>query len=318
MSRAEGTGSGAATLSVVVPVYFNEQSLPLLFDALLKVETCLQERTLRLELIFVDDGSRDGSMAVLRELKRRRPATKVVKLTRNFGAVRASKTGFRFVTGDCFMILAADLQDPPELILEMVDRWREGAKFVVCVREDREDSLVSTLFSRFYYWLIRLFVVRDYPRHGYDVALMTREFLPYLLDSAKNFNTALFAYWLGFEPVRISYTRRKRLYGKSRWTFLKRVKFFLDSILGFSIVPIRLMSLFGAFVSLISFGYGSVIAINALRGIANVPGFPTLVVITSFLLGIVIMMLGVIGEYIWRIFDEVNRRPEVVIDEILD
>jgi polyisoprenyl-phosphate glycosyltransferase len=306
-----------ATLSVVVPVYFNEQSLPGLFDALLEVEESLRERGLGLELIFVDDGSRDGSLAVLRDFKRRRPATKVVKLTRNFGAVHASKTGFRFVTGDSFMILAADLQDPPELILEMADRWRQGAKFVVCVRENREDSAGSVLFSRLYYRLIRLFVVSDYPREGYDVALMSRDFLPYLLDSSKNINTALFAYWLGFEPVRICYTRRKRRHGKSRWTFFKRVKFFLDSILGFSIVPIRLMSLFGALVSLASFAYGSVIAVNALRGISEVPGFPTLVVIISFLLGVVIMMLGMIGEYIWRIFDEVSRKPEAVIDEIL-
>jgi len=305
------------TLSVVVPVYFNEPSLPLLFDALMEVEAGLRERGLGLELIFVDDGSRDGSLAALREIKKKRPATKVVKLTRNFGAVRASKTGFRFVTGDCFMILAADLQDPPELILQMADLWRQGAKFVVCVREDREDSPVSVLYSKLYYRLIRLLVVRDYPPQGYDVALMSRELLPYLLDSSRSVNTALFAYWLGFEPVKIRYTRRKRLHGKSRWTFFKRVRFFLDSILGFSIVPIRLMSLFGAFVSLASFGYGAVIAINALRGLGSVPGFPTLVVIISFLLGVVIMMLGTIGEYLWRIFDEVSRKPEAVIDEVL-
>jgi dolichol-phosphate mannosyltransferase len=307
----------SGTLSVVVPVYFNEPSLPVLFDALLEVEKGLQERGLALELIFVDDGSRDGSLAALRAIKQRRPATKVVKLTRNFGAVHASKLGFRFVTGDCFMILAADLQDPPELILQMADLWQQGAKFVVCVREDREDSALSVLFSRIYYRLVRLLVVRDYPPEGYDVALMAREFLPYMLDSGKNVNTALFAYWLGFAPARIRYTRRKRRHGKSRWTFLKRVKFFLDSILGFSIVPIRLMSLFGALVSLLSFGYGAVIAINALRGLGSVPGFPTLVVIISFLLGVVIMMLGTIGEYIWRIFDEVSRKPEAVIDEIL-
>lgn len=309
--------SGPAILSVVVPVYFNEHSLPPLFEALLDVEERLREKDFQLELIFVDDGSRDGSLAVLRQLKQRRPATRVVKLTRNFGAVHATKTGMRFVTGDCFLVLAADLQDPPELILEMADLWRQGAKLVLCVRKDREDSPASVLFSNIYYRLVRLFVVKDYPTGGYDLALMDKQFLPYLLDSAKNVNTPLYAYWLGFEPVRIEYSRRKRLHGKSRWTFLKRVKFFIDSLLGFSIVPIRLMSLFGACVSLGSFGYGSLIAINALRGKGEVPGFPTLVVVISFLLGIVIMMLGVIGEYIWRIFDEVSRKPEAVIDEIL-
>lgn len=304
-------------LSVVVPVFCNELSLRPLFAALLEVEAELATRGLSLEMIFVDDGSHDGSMAVLRQLKSERPATKLVKLTRNFGAIHASKTGLRFVNGDCFLILAADLQDPPALILEMVDRWLRGAKYVICVRQARVDSRVSRFFSSFYYWLLRLLVVKDYPRGGYDLALMGREFLPYLLDSAKNINTPLFAYWLGFEPERIPYARQKRQYGKSRWTFLKRLKFFLDSILGFSIIPIRLMSLFGALVSLASFGYGSVIALNALRGKGDVPGFPTLVVIISFLFGVVIMMLGLIGEYIWRIFDEVSRRPEAVIDEVL-
>jgi len=318
MSGGEDAASGVATLSVVVPVYFNEQSLPLLFDALLEVEKGLQERGLQLELIFVDDGSRDGSLAVLRELKRRRPATTVVKLARNFGAVHAAKTGLRLVTGDCFLYLAADLQDPPELILEMADRWLRGAKFVICVRQARTDGLGARLFSGLYYWLVRLLVMGDYPRGGYDLALMGREFQPYLLESARNVNTPLFAYWLGFRPETIHYVRRKREHGKSGWTFRKRLKFFLDSLLGFSIVPIRAISGFGALVSLASFAYGSVIAVNALRGVREVPGFATLAVILSFLLGVVIMMLGVIGEYLWRIYDEVSRKPEAVIEEVLD
>jgi dolichol-phosphate mannosyltransferase len=318
MSGGKVVAAGAATVSVVVPVYFNEHSLPALFDALLEVEKGLQERSLQLELIFVDDGSRDGSLAVLRELKRRRPATKVVKLTRNFGAVHASKTGLRFVTGDCFLFLAADLQDPPELILEMADRWLQGSKFVICIRKGRADHPISRLLSGLYYRLVRLFVINNYPRGGYDLGLMGREFLPYLLESAKNVNTPLFAYWLGFQPETIDYVRRRREQGKSGWTFRKRVKFFLDSLLGFSIVPIRAISLIGVFVSLASFSYGAVIAFNALRGIRGVPGFATLAVTLSFLLGVVIMMLGIIGEYLWRIYDEVSRKPEAVIEEVLD
>lgn len=318
MSGGEDTASGVATLSVVVPVYCNEQSLPLLFDALMEVEAGLRERNLRLELIFVDDGSRDGSLAVLRELKRRRPETTVVKLARNFGAVHAAKTGLRFVTGDCFLYLAADLQDPPELILEMADRWLRGAKFVICVRQARADGLGARLFSGLYYLLVRLLVMDNYPRGGYDLALMGREFRPYLLESARNVNTPLFAYWLGFWPETIHYVRRKREHGKSGWTFRKRLKFFFDSLLGFSIVPIRAISGFGVLVSLASFAYGAVIAFNALRGVREVPGFATLAVILSFLLGVVIMMLGVIGEYLWRIYDEVSRKPEAVIEEILD
>ena len=304
------------TLSIVVPVYYNEQSLPLLFDELRSVEQELLQRDIAMELIFVDDGSGDCSLLELLKIKQQRPSTKVIKLTRNFGAIHASKTGFRHVTGDCFMILAADLQDPPDLILTVADRWLGGSKYVVCARENREDSLGTRLYASIYYRLLRLFIIKDYPEGGYDLALMDQAILPYLQNSSKNINTPLFGYWLGFKPDIVTYRRRKRLHGKSRWTFSKKLKFFIDSMLGFSIVPLRMISLIGLIVSLLSFIYGSIVVINAIFGISDVRGFPTLVALISFLLGLIIIMLGVIGEYIWRIFDEVNKRPEAVIDEI--
>jgi dolichol-phosphate mannosyltransferase len=303
-------------ISIVVPVYFNEQSLPLLFEALSSIEKRLLEKNVEMELIFVDDGSTDSSLGELLKIKRLRESTKVIKLTKNFGAMHASKTGFQFVTGDCFLILAADLQDPPELILEMVDRWLAGAKFVLCKRTHRHDSAPTKLFAYIYYKLVRFFVVKDYPHRGYDLALMDRAMLAYLQTSSKNINLPLFAYWLGFKPEVILYKRQKRLFGKSHWTFSKRVKLFLDSLLGFSVVPIRLISLVGFFISLASFGYGTSILINGLLGNVVVLGFATIVTILSFLLGLIIIMLGVIGEYVWRIFDEINKRPESVIDEI--
>lgn len=303
-------------LSVIIPVYYNEKSLPFLFDELSEVEEKLLEKDVGLELIFVDDGSGDRSLDELLKIKKKREATKIIKLTRNFGAVHASKTGFQFVTGDCFMIFAADLQDPPGLILNMVDKWLGGAKYVLCARTDRDDPIVSKFFSYIYYKLLRLFVVKDYPLGGYDMGLMDREILTYLQNSSKNINTPLFAYSLGFKPEIIKYKRRERIHGKSRWTFSKKLKFFIDSILGLSIVPIRLISLIGIVVSLASFGYGSFIVINAIIGGTDVRGFATIVTLLSFLIGLVMVMLGVIAEYIWRIFDEVNKRPESVIDEV--
>jgi dolichol-phosphate mannosyltransferase len=214
------------------------------------------------------------------------------------------------------MILAADLQDPPELILQMADHWLQGSKFVVCVREGREDSLPSRLFAWIYYRLVRAIAVRDYPRGGFDLALMGRELLPHMLDSARHVNTPLFAYWLGFAPTTIHYVRR-RTHGKSKWTLRKRFNFFVDSLVGFSIVPLRAMSTLGLVVALGSFGYGGVIAVNALRGLKTVPGFAALAVLLSLLLGLVIAMLGIVGEYLWRIYDEVSRKPEAVVDEVL-
>ncbi len=303
-------------VSVIVLVYYNEASLPLLFSELVKVENQLGRQDLELELIFVDDGSGDASLKELLKIKEQRESTKIIKLTRNFGGIHALKTGLQFLTGDCFIVLAADLQDPPELIPEMVQLWQQGAKYVLCAREDRMDPLWAKLFAKIYYWLLRLFVLQDYPPGGYDLALMDRVFLPYLRNSAKNINPYLFAYWLGFKPEIIPYQRKERSHGHSRWTFSKKVKLFLDSLLGFSIVPIRAISAIGILVSLVSFSYGLFIVINAFLGRSDVRGFATIVVLLSFLLGLMIVMLGLIGEYIWRIFDEINKRPESVIEEI--
>jgi len=303
-------------LSIIVPVYFNAGSLPGLFAELLKVEAQLQARDVGLELIFVDDGSLDDSLPLLLGFRERRPSTRVVKLTRNFGAVHCSKTGFKFVTGDAFMIVAADLQDPPGLIGEMVERWQAGAKFVICERITRDDPLVSKIYSRLYYKLLRALVIRDYPEGGYDMALMDKAILPHLLDSSKSVFTPLLAYWLGYKPEVIHYHRPAREHGKSRWTFAKKFHAFLDVMLGFSITPIRAISGIGAVVSLTSFLYGSMVVVNALLGRIPVEGFSTVVALITFLLGLIILMLGVIGEYLWRIFDETNRRPETVIEEV--
>lgn len=303
-------------ISVVVPVYYNAGSLPRLFDELARVEEQLAGRGVDLELIFVDDGSGDESLQRLLELRERRPQTRVVKLTRNFGAVHCSKTGFRFVTGDAFMILAADLQDPPALILEMVDRWLAGARFVICERITREDPLVSRIYSRVYYKILRALVIPDYPEGGYDMALMDKAFLPHLVDSSKHVFTPLLAYWLGFRPEVIHYHRPAREHGKSRWTFAKKFKSFLDVMLGFSITPIRAISGVGALVALGSFTYGALVIVSALFNQIPVEGFATVVALITFLLGLIILMLGIIGEYVWRIFEETNRRPETVIERI--
>lgn len=303
-------------LSVVIPVYYNEESLPLLLRNLLRVEEQLAARSVGLELIFVDDGSGDASFLELMKIKQQRSDTRIIKLTRNFGAVHASKTGFQFVTGDCFMILAADLQDPPEIIIDMVDSWLSGSKFVICVRKDREDPVLTKAFAWVYYRLVSAMVSRSYPSSGFDLFLMDSAMLPHMQKSGKNINPNLFAHWLGFKPFVIRYDRRRRVHGRSRWTFAKKFKFFLDSLLGFSIVPIRLILLVGLIVSLLSFGYGSLIVINAVHGRTDVPGFATLAALIAFLFGLTIIILGMIGEYLWRVFDELNKRPEAVIDEI--
>ena len=304
-------------LSVVVPVYYNAESLPPLFEKLQAVERQLHQLGLDLELIFVDDGSGDASFQALQAIKAQRPATRLVKLSRNFGAMRACKAGAQFVTGDCFSFLAADLQDPPELLVEMAARWQQGAKFVLCTRAERDDPLLSRLWAALYYRLLRLLVLPSFPPGGYDLALMDQALLPHLLQSGRTAHLQVSLFWLGFRPEIIAYKRLKREHGRSHWSFAKRLTASLDVLLGFSVVPIRLISLLGLGVSLASFSYGAVVIVAALMGIRPVPGFASLAALISFLLGLIIVMLGVIGEYLWRIFEEVNHRPEAVIDEVL-
>lgn len=304
------------TVSVVVPVYFNAPSLPLLFERLCKVEDTLKTKGLDLELVFVDDGSGDDSLRELLKIREKKEAVKVIKLIRNFGAVAAIKTGVRMMTGDCFVILAADLQSPPELICDMVDKWLAGAKYVACIRKKRKDPLFSNIFSWLYYKIVKYFIMADYPQGGSDYSLMDRELQPYYCDCGKNVFTPIYIYWLGFIPEYIEYNREKRIHGKSRWTIGKKITAFLDTFLGFSIIPIRVMSGVGAFVSFASVTYGVIVVIEALLGATPVKGFSALASLISFLLGTIILMLGIIGEYIWRIFDEVGKRPEVVIDKV--
>ncbi len=307
------------TLSIIVPVYYNEGSLPFLFEALQTLERNLLKREVALELIFVDDGSGDDSFVELLKIKHARPATKLIKLSRNFGNIRAEKTGYRYVTGDCFCALSADLQDPPELIETMVDYWLAGNKFVICTREARVDPPLTTLFANLFYKLVRSLVIKDYPKGGFDLALMDKTMLPYMLASGKNINTALFAYSLGFEPVKISYKRQKRKHGKSRWTFAKKFNYFIDSILGFSVIPLHFISWVGIFLAVVSFLYGLYVVLHVLIQGREVPGFASLFALTAFLSGLTLTMLGIIGQYIWRIFDEVNGAPESVVEiELLD
>lgn len=302
-------------LSVVIPVYFNAESLPLLFTELQRLEQQLNSRDVDMELIFVNDGSGDNSLEELLRIKSTRPKTKVISLSRNFGAVAASKTGFQFATGDALVIQSADLQDPTEQIALMVDHWLAGNKFVLSARASRGDPPVTRMFAWIYYRILELAVVKGYPQNGFDLMLLDKAMLPYMKSSTKHTNPNLYAYWLGFNPVTLYYNRRKRQHGKSRWTFWKKVGFLVDTVSGFSVAPIRVLSAFGFIVALGSFIYGINIVLAGLLGAIPVRGFATLAALISFFSGLILVMLGVLGEYLWRVFDAVNNKPESVIDE---
>jgi dolichol-phosphate mannosyltransferase len=197
----------------------------------------------------------------------------------------------------------------------MVDRWIGGRKFVVSARASRKDPLAARLLARIYYRLVDRLVVSGYPRGGYDLMLMDKAMLPHMLGSSKNTNLAMYAFWLGFEPVVLRYERRERGHGRSRYTLRKRLHFLVDTISGFSVKPIRILSLFGIVVALLSFLYGADIVIMALLGNFDIRSFATPAALITFFSGLILFMLGVLGEYLWRAFDAVNDMPKAVIDE---
>ncbi len=305
-------------LTIIVPVYFNELNLPETVPQLLSLRSDLAGYDL--ELIFVDDGSEDRSLSVLLEFQRQFPEQiKVVKLTRNFGSMAAIQAGLTVAQGDCVGMISADLQDPPELFLEMLRQWENGNKAVFAVRQDREESPAQKFFSNSYYSLIRRLALRDYPNGGFDFFLVDHQVAGDLNRiQEKNTNIMTLIYWLGYQPVMLPYVRRQRRKGKSRWTLAKKIKLFIDTFVAFSFFPIRMLSLVGLLVAMGSFLYGAFVLFYWLLYGIEVKGWVPIVVVLTFTAGLQMAMLGVLGEYLWRTLDEVRRRPLFVIDEIYD
>lgn len=305
-------------ITIIVPVYYNELNLPDTIPQLLALEEKLNGY--KLELIFVDDGSKDQSLGILLDYQKRFPnQIKVVKLTRNFGTMAALQAGLTVATGDCIGVIAADLQDPPELFLEMVRHWEQGVKAIFAVRSDREESLIQKAFSNLYYALIRRFAVPGYPAGGFDFFLVDRQVVEEVNKiKEKNTNLMTLVFWLGYQAVFIPYVRRKRVKGESRWTFGKKIKLFVDTFVSFSYFPIRLFSFLGIIYAVISFSYGAFIFFSWLSYGIEVQGWVPMMLVLTFTAGLQMTLLGILGEYLWRTLDEARGRPLFVIDTIYD
>ncbi|MDQ0917607.1 glycosyltransferase family 2 protein [Paenibacillus sp. V4I5] len=303
--------------SIVVPVYYNELNIPNTIPRLQNLQDILPD--FELEFIFVDDGSRDKSFELLLQHKKKDSRIKIIKLSKNFGSMSAIQAGLTIASGDCIGIIASDLQDPPELFVEMIDKWKQGKKVVMATRSDREESVSQKLFSNFYYYLMEKFALKDYPSGGFDFVLLDKQIVEELTQiHEKNTNIMSLIFWLGHDRESIPYVRQERKLGKSRWTLSKKIKLFIDSFVSFSYAPIRFMSLIGVITALMSFLYGIFVITNALFGTIELQGWSSLIAIITFLLGIIMIMLGIIGEYLWRILDESRKRPAYIIDEIFE
>jgi polyisoprenyl-phosphate glycosyltransferase len=302
-------------LSFVIPVYRNAGALTLTYDKLRGV-LAGQLPEWAYEIVFVDDGSDDGSPAELRELRARDAHVRVVTLTRNFGQMAAILAGLKQASGDAVFQMAADLQDPVELIPAMVRQYDAGSELIVGYRENREDKWSARMTSRLFYRVIR-FTYPQIPPGGFDYVLMARR----VVDSfnAIEVRNRFFQgdlLWLGYRTAFIPYTRPKRPIGKSQYTFAKRLKNSLDAILDSSYLPIRFISLVGVVTAILGFLY----AINIVyaRFMHQIPftGWAPIMILILVIGGLTMVMLGIIGEYIWRIYDEVRRKPNYVIRDV--
>ena len=307
------TKSGRTLLSIVTPAYNESKNLPLLYERLASVLNSLE---IDWEWIVVDDHSADATFVTVAELAQRDPRVRAVRFARNFGSHTAITCGLHMARGDCAAIMAADLQDPPETLPELLGAWQGGAQVVWAVRGKREGETLSTRgFARLYYWLMRRLIgIREMPATGADFFLVDRR----VLDAFRQFgeaNVSILALitWMGFRQSAITYEKQARVHGESGWTLRKKLKLVVDSVTSFSYQPIRLMSYAGFVVALAGFLYAIVVVINSVRG-NPVQGWSSLMVVLLVVGGMQMVMMGVLGEYIWRSLDESRRRPRYLIE----
>lgn len=305
------------TITIIIPVYHNENSLRQTYIDLRKVLDD-NSKKFKYELILVDDGSGDNSYEVMRLLAEEDKKIKLVKLSKNFGSYIAILAGLNFAEGDASTYLAADLQDPPELVAQMYDKWIEGNReaMIFAIRSSRDDPFFSRIYSYFFYKLFRAFVLPEYPKQGFDCFFINNEQRKLITGmDEKNSHLTAQMVWLGYKHIYIYYHRQKREYGKSKWTFFKKFKLAFDTFFGFSGRPLRIASLLGITISIIGFILSLYIIIKKLAFDTPLFGVPSLMVALLVLGGLILLSIGILGEYMWRNFDAARKRPTFIVEK---
>jgi dolichol-phosphate mannosyltransferase len=306
-------------ISIVVPVFNNASSLP---DLLARFQDLAANNAKdQFEFVFVDDGSVDNSFSVLESLLQTDSRIQVVKLSRNFGSNAALLAGLGHTRGDAVAAIAADLQDPPELIHDMLLDWRQGHKVVLAARPSRDDEFLTTLLADTFYSLFRRFAIKTMPEHGFDFFLIDRQVCD-LINQIQENNAYLMGLilWLGFSPKVIYYHRqaREKRYGRSMWTAAKKIKYFLDSFVAFSYFPVRAASVIGVVFSAAGLAYAAIVIALRLATSVQPEGWASLMIVVLIVAGVQMLMIGILGEYLWRNLDETRRRPRFIVESVLE
>ena len=306
-------------ISIIVPVYYNQDNLlPLYADLKEKVFDKLKENTnTEYELIMVDDGSKDNSYKVMQDLAKIDSNIKIIHLSRNYGEHAAILAGLSQCTGDCAVRKAADLQEPSEMILDMMKKYDEGYKVVLATRADREEPIVQKAFSNLYAFLMRKLALHNMPKGGFDSFLIDRQVIDFLVKMQES-NTSLMSQilWAGFETATVPYIRKKREIGKSRWTLSKKIKLVYDSLISFSYFPIKMITNVGFFSFFISVMLLLIIIYKKFVGKIDVGGYTSLIMVMLMAFGIIMLSIGILGEYLWRTYDAARKRPPYIIEKV--
>jgi dolichol-phosphate mannosyltransferase len=299
----------------VIPVYRNARAVTLTYEKLVRLVHS-ELKGWRYSIVFVDDGSDDGSREELQAIRARDDQVTVISFTRNFGQMAAMLAGFKHAQGDVVVHLSADLQDPVDLVPRMVDAWANGGEAVIAYRANREDGWVARLWSRLFYGIVRL-SYPQMPAGGFDCILLDRVVMDAFnrIDVRNRFFQGD-VLWFGYRATFIPYTRQRRTIGRSQYTFFKRLKNALDAILDSSYLPIRFISAAGVVFALLGFLYALDIAYARWMRQIPVTGWAPIMILLLIIGGLIMLMLGIIGEYIWRIYDEVRGKPNYVIRQI--
>jgi len=301
-------------VSVIFPSYNEEGNLPALFKRLFAVAAQVEQYSF--EFVFVDDCSTDGTPDILAQLKAQDQRVQIIRLARNCGSHAAIEAGLKFCRGECAIVLAADLQDPPEIIPRLIEQWQKGFKTVWAVREKREgEGFITRICSKLFYFLMNILTDVSFPAEA-DAFLSDRAVIEALKNAPeKNSEICILIAWLGFSQTEITYDSEPRYAGFSKWTFSKQLKLFFDALISFSYVPLRLMSVMGAILSSIGLIYGAHILIANFLNSALIQGWASLMIVVLIIGGFQMCMMGILGEYLWRTYDESRGRPKYVIEK---
>ncbi len=301
-------------ISIIIPVYYNSDTLMLLYED-------MKEKILKTigdyEIVMVDDGSGDNSWEVMNQIRDLDDNVKCVRLSRNFGEHAALLAGLSQCTGDCAVTKQADLQEDSELIVRLYDKWKEGNKVVLAVRQERDEPALKKFFANMYYSIVRKTIDDKMPKGGFDCYLLDRQAIEVLLRlDEKNSSLSLQVLWIGFKSDSVYFHRKDREVGESRWTFSKKFKLVFDSMMSFSYFPIKFMSTLGILMAILAFIWIIAVVVEFIAIGTPVKGWSTLMCLVLFSAGMILLMLGVLGEYLWRTLDATRNRPVFIIDTV--